>query len=149
MTLEQQVFIIIFALFNLLIFFRGVNMTVHKRNSFGLTEPLVFIGAFVWGDVVVLAPFWIIVSIISFVAQNWYLFLLFVSVFWTVRSIGETMYWFNQQFSTINRNPPEKLKGYRFTRNSSIWFIYQLIYQCIAVISLVASMYFANQWLKG
>lgn len=147
MTSWQKLIAVMFAVFNFLIFLKSLNETVKKRNAYGLAGYLFFIGIFVWGDAIIISPFWVVASCFSIFLNNWYLFLLFISVFWTVRSLGETIYWFNQQFSTINRNQPEKLRGYCFFKNDSIWFIYQLVYQCLTVTSIITTIYLVNRWL--
>jgi hypothetical protein len=79
--------------------------------------------------------------------NDWLLFWLIVSVFWAVRSWGETIYWLNQQFSTIERNPPKKHILYPIFHNDSVWFVHQIIWQCVTVISIVVSLYFGRLWL--
>jgi len=149
MSLWQKGLILIFCLVNLLVFFKGFYESKFKRNAYGLTRPLVFLGIFVWGDAVVFGLFWFFSSIITLFLSDWYLFLLIISVFWLVRSLGETIYWFNQQFSTIKRNPPEKLPGYSFFHNDSLWFVYQIVWQVVTVVSIIFSIYFSNLWLKN
>ncbi|HUV71614.1 MAG TPA: hypothetical protein VMW25_01260, partial [Clostridia bacterium] len=139
MSLWQKGLILIFCLVNLLVFFKGFYESKFKRNAYGLTRPLVFLGIFVWGDAVVFGLFWFFSSIITLFLSDWYLFLLIISVFWLVRSLGETIYWFNQQFSTIKRNPPEKLPGYSFFHNDSLWFVYQIVWQVVTVVSIIFS----------
>src|SRR5690606_22156213 len=112
-----------------------------NKNSFGLIRKLSFLGMFVWGDVLILSPFWISLSVVTLVLQDWWLFLLAVSLFWLVRSVGETLYWFLQQFATVKRDPPESLAGYRFVKNESIWFMYQVMWQCVTVFTLILSIY--------
>jgi len=144
MSLWQKGLILIFCLVNLLVFFKGFYESKFKRNAYGLTRPLVFLGIFVWGDAVVFGLFWFFSSIITLFLSDWYLFLLIISVFWLVRSLGETIYWFNQQFSTIKRNPPEKLPGYSFFHNDSLWFVYQIVWQVVTVVSIIFSIYFSS-----
>ncbi len=131
------------------IYIKGLYEITKKRNPFGLTKYLVFVGSFVWGDVFVVAPFWVIVSIVSLLLNSWYLFLLFVSLFWVIRSLGEMIYWLNEQFAGKFRNPPHTLNFYRIFKNDSIWFIYQVIWECVFVFSLVLSLYFSKMWLES
>jgi hypothetical protein len=144
----QQTIILIFGLVSFLVFLIGFYETKYKKNAFGPTLPLFILGVFVWGDAVIFGLFWAISSFISLYLKDWYLFLLIFSVFWVVRSLGETTYWFNQQFSKINRNPPEKLIGYSIFKNDSIWFAYQIAWQCVTVASIVFAIYFAGVWLQ-
>ena len=89
----------------------------------------------------------LIISIVVIILNDWILFLLILSVFWLVRSLGETIYWLNQQFSKINRNPPKKFWTFKFFPQDSLWFIHQIFWQCIAVISIIFTIYFAKIWL--
>ncbi len=148
MNTLQQTIVLIYGLINFLIFLKGFYETKYKRNAYGLIRSLAILGMFVWGDAVVFGLFWTVSSIITLYLKDWYLFLLIVSVFWVVRSLGETIYWFNQQFSKINRNPPEKLLGYSIFQNDSIWFAYQIVWQCITVVSILFTIYFAYMWLQ-
>lgn len=147
MNIFHQTIIFAYGLVSFLAFLKGLYDTRNKKNAFGLTPYLSILGIFVWGDAVVFGLFWTLISIISLFLKDWYLFLLIISVFWLVRSLGETIYWLNQQFSKINRNPPEKLFGYFFFQNDSIWFAYQIYWQCVTIVSVVFTIYFANLWL--
>ncbi len=148
MQLEQKLFLVLFSIVNLLIFAKGVYEIHKKRNSYRLTNYLFFIGAFVWGDVFVLSPFWIIVSLISLFANNWYLFLLILSLFWAIRSFGEIIYWLNEQFASKNRNLPQNLNFHRLIKSDAIWFMYQLFWQCAFVFAIILSIYFGKLWLE-
>jgi hypothetical protein len=147
MTASQQIILLIFAAFNFAIFFKAFRECKTKKNAFGLTPWLNFLGAFVWGDAVVFSLFWALVSLVTWWLNDWLLFWLIVSVFWAVRSWGETIYWLNQQFSTIERNPPKKHILYPIFHNDSVWFVHQIIWQCVTVISIVVSLYFGRLWL--
>lgn len=121
-----------------------------KKNTFGLTYTYRILGAFVWADLVVFGFFWALAATISLLFADWILFLLIVSLFWLVRSIGETIYWFNQQFSPINRNPVKNFKILKNVfHNDSIWFVYQIFWQCMTVGTIITSLYLAKEWLQG
>ncbi len=147
MIFWQKGLIILFFLLNLLIFFKGCIEVKVKRNPFGLTRLLFFLGIFVWGDALVFSLFWAGASLITLFLSDWFLFLLIISIFWAVRGFGESSYWINQQFSTVKRNPPQKLLGYQIFNNDSLWFAYQIFWQCLTVIAVVFSIYLANKWL--
>ncbi|MDQ5951593.1 MAG: hypothetical protein QG639_874 [Patescibacteria group bacterium] len=147
MNSVATLFLFLLLIGNVVLFFVSKTQCA-RHNSFGITRKLSFLGMFVWGDVLMLAPFWIGVSILCLILQDWWLFLLIVSAFWLVRGIGETLYWFLQQFATVKRDPPESLAGYRFVKNESIWFMYQVMWQCLTVISLIATIYTAYMWLS-
>jgi hypothetical protein len=134
------------AILNLALFAKAFHETKNKKNPFGLTHFLTVEGIFVWADAVIFAPFWIIASILGLIF-GWTLFLLIVSLFWLVRSFGETIYWFNQQFSTLERNPPKSLMFHDIFHNDSIWFVYQIFWQCVSVFAIISSLYFARAWI--
>lgn len=143
----MNLFFILFAFANVVLFLKALHECKNKNNAFGLTRWLTPIGAFVWGDAVVFGVFWALVSLACWWLGDLLLFWLIVSVFWVVRSLGETVYWFNQQFSTIEREPPKSLIGFSVFKNNSIWFVHQIFWQCVAVVAIIASLYFGHAWL--
>jgi hypothetical protein len=147
MFTPQQFFLLLFTLSNLFVFFKALHECKTKKNAFGLTPWLNPIGAFVWGDAVVFSLFWALVSLVTWWRSDGLLFWLIVSVFWVVRSWGEAVYWFNQQFSTIERNPPKQHFLYGIFHNDSVWFVHQIIWQCALVVAIIASLYFGQLWL--
>jgi hypothetical protein len=110
----QKIFLLVYSLINLVVFVKGFYECKYKKNAYGLTPYLILLGIIAWGDAVVFCLFWIGASLVSFMLNDWYLFLLIVAVFWVIRSLGETIYWFNQQFSGVNRNPPKKFTYIQF-----------------------------------
>lgn len=143
----QKAFILLWGVISFLISAKGYQECKNKKNSFGLTQFLTPFGIFVWGDAVIFGTFWTLVSAATLLFNDWILFLLIVSVFWVVRSLGETIYWLNQQFSKINRNPPEQYWIYKYFHNDSVWFIHQIFWQCVTVITIIFTIYFAKLWL--
>ena len=119
----------------------------RKKNTYGLTYIFRIYGAFVWADLVIFGIFWTLISALSLFLNSWYLFLLFVSLFWLVRSIGETLYWFHQQFSSINKNPVNRFLMKNIFHNESIWFVYQIFWQCMTVLTTISSAYLFHLWL--
>jgi len=145
----QRFVVVGYALVNLVVFVKGYYECKYRKNAHGLTPQLILLGVIAWGDAVVFGPFWIVTSLVSYSLDDWYLLLLAISVFWVVRSVGETNYWFNQQFSTINRNPPEKLPFHSVFHNDSIWFVHQIIWQCVTVVSVIFTIYLTKLWLDS
>ncbi len=144
----QQILIVFYGVINIIVFVKGYRETKFKKNAYGLTKNLNFLGVISWGDAVVFGLFWLGASVITLILKDWYLFCLIVSVFWVIRSLGETIYWFNQQFSPINRNPMKNLNPLyvKIYQNDSVWFAYQIIWQCVTVISIIFSIYFSHLW---
>ncbi len=149
MEIWQRLIVILFGLFSIIVFLKGVNESLKKNNSYAGTIPLLWMGIFVWGDAVVYGAFWALCCFTVLLLNDWLLFLLLFSVYWTVRSLGETIFWFNQQFTPMKLYHAPKLPGYKFFNNESIYFIYQIFCQCITVVSLITTIYLSAIWLQS
>lgn len=146
----QSNIILIFALFSWSGFIYGLYKCVKMKQNLGSAHIYNLIGAFVWADAVVFGLFWTGASVVVLLLKDWILFLLLQSVFWTIRSVGESIYWFNQQFSTLNRNQGNKLIFFKLFKDEyTTWFVYQIQWQCTAVISIVLSIYFTHLWITN
>lgn len=126
----------------------GFHHSSRHNKAFTETPWLWWLGIFVWADAVVLGAFWFLVTLVAWWLQDWLLFLLVISIFWLVRSVGETVYWFLEQFSTITRNEPKNLWGYRWIKSEALWFLYQIFWQCVTVVTIITSLYLAKIWLS-
>lgn len=120
----------------------------RQGRAFELVWWLFPWGAFVWGDAVIFGFFWAVVLAIGWWSQDLILLGVITALFWFVRSVGETIYWFNEQFATDHRNLPENLPGYSLFKNDSIWFVYQICWQCVTVAALFFSVWLFSLWLK-
>ena len=148
MTTWQQLILLVFSIYSFMGIILGY-LECRKKNAFNESNWFIPLGAWVWGDVFVFGVFWSLVSAFILIRQDWILILLITSVFWTIRSLGEVSYWIHQQFSVIERNPPKNLRFYSLFKNDSIWFVYQIVWQCVAVISIIFVLYFTEVWLFG
>jgi hypothetical protein len=149
METKEIVFLIFFAAISFIVFLLGSIKSIKNNNAYGNTFPLYVMGIFVWGDAMVFGLFWTLASLFSLAIRSWLFFLLVESVFWIVRSFGETIYWFNQQFSVVKRAPAKKLPGYAYLENDSIWFVYQILWQCVTIISIISAIKIGYMWLVG
>ncbi len=146
MEIWQSSIIIFLFLYSTLCFLLGWKNCYLKKNPFGLTRYFSFLGAFVWVDAVTFGAFFALSALISLVFQDFILFCLIYSVFWVVRSVGESIYWFLEQFANPHRNKPETLKGHKMFPGESIYINYQIFWQCVGVVSIIASVYFFTKW---
>lgn len=148
MNSAEVTFLGIFAALNTIVTTYAFYQCRQKKNSFGATTLLYPLGMYVWGDAVIFGAFWTGSAILSLLLADWVLFLLIFSTFWLVRSIGETMYWFNQQFSTVMREKPESHFIHKIFYNDSVWFVFQITNQCLTVITTITTVYLFHIWLK-
>lgn len=142
------VFLFFTALYSLFGLYKGYYQTRIKKNPFGLCRILNPLGAFVWADAIIFGIFFFFASVVSLILQDVVLFLLIYSVFWVVRSVGEHIYWFLEQFSEKHRNPPHTLWLSKLFPGGSTWIAMQISWQCISVISIILSVYLFVLWLK-
>ena len=144
----QKIFVVLCGIFGFCISFYSYYQCKYKKNAYGPTPHLYLLSIYVWGDGMIFGSFFGLSSLACLLLDDWILFLLIFSVFHLVRSVGEAIYWFNEQFAVKHRNAPEKLPYYTLVKNDSIWFIYQIAHQCIAVVTIITSVYLFHLWLQ-
>ncbi len=147
MLLWEKLFLVVVGVYSFVGFGLGLIKS-RKGNAYGFCYAYYIVGAFVWADAIVFGLFWTLTSLALLILNSWVLTELTFSIFWVVRSLGETIYWFLQQFSTVNRNPPERLHMYHIFKNDAMWFVIQIFWQCITVISILFSLYFGTLWIQ-
>jgi hypothetical protein len=144
----QKGILLLIILFNLLIFFEGIHESREKKNAYGFTPVLFPLGIFVWGDAILIGLFWACVALVCLFINDWILFLLIFAAFWTIRAFGESIYWFNQQFSKVIRYKPEDLPFYFYTQNDAAYFMHQVFAQLVSVVALIFTIYYASLWIR-
>lgn len=144
----QRLLVVAFSLLSFFTSVYGFYQCKHKKNAYGATYPLFILSTYVWGDAFIFGLFFAFSGIVTLFLNDWIMFLLIISIFWLVRSVGETIYWFLEQFATKHRNPYERLPFYKFFHNDSIWFIFQICNQCITVITIITTVYLFHIWLS-
>ncbi len=107
-----------------------------RAQHFYQETPLGWVfGIFVWGDAVVLLPWWMGVTI----ASHW-LSLIHVAriifLFWTVRAGYEVLYWLNHQAVKSSEVPP-LLRSIKWLGSNEVAILYQVGQMCIALTSLI------------
>ena len=128
--------LLLLTVFSFFIFLYSLYQTKTKQNPYGLTRFLLPLGIFVWGDGVIFGLFWFLVGLFVTSTQNTFLFSIIFTIFWIVRSAGEALYWFLQQFSKVERDPPHTVPFSSIFPEESVWFAMQIIWQCVLVISI-------------
>lgn len=138
-----------FIVYALVCFVIGVYQS-RKHNYTGVSYIFYPLGAYVWADCVIFGLFFTVSSLVIYQLKNWDLFLAFYFVFQSIRTFGESIYWFNQQFSTVNRNPGKTQWPYFFFKDEyTVWFVQQILWQCACAVSAILAIYFVHLWLLG
>lgn len=125
--------------------FTCVALIEVLRGNFSGFDPEIFVfgiffGAFIWGDLLIFALLWFFLYLILARIKNSYYFFLAFYSFWLIRSIGETVYWFTQQFSQIVNPWPNYYPHILFLSSltaKEIWVFHQLIWQSLCTAALI------------
>lgn len=148
MELWQSQFVLAVIIYSIGCLLSGVYQC-RKGNYTGVSYLFYPLGAYVWADAVVFGLFFAVSSTVIYYLQNWNLFLAFYFIFQAIRTFGESIYWFNQQFSSINRNSVQKQWPHFFFKDEyTVWFVYQIMWQCACAVSAILAIYFVHEWLK-
>lgn len=145
----QNTFVLGFLGYSLLCLAFGIFHS-RRKNYYGESFPFHPLGAYVWADAVVFGVFWTISAIVLYKLGNFNLFAAYYFVFSTVRYLGETIYWFNEQFASKKLENAKKKWPYRFFKDEHVvQFTYQTVAQCLTVVSVILAIYFTKMWLKS
>jgi len=149
MLIWQKLIILIYCLFSLGVFLKSLYECAWKRNNYQDVLLLWAVGGFVWADGVVYGLFWFLTSLVCLVLGNWALFLLTVSVYWAVRTAGESFFFFNMQFQPLEKYPPKYFALYKHFHNESVYFAFQVTWHCVTAICIVLSIYLSTIFLAN
>lgn len=127
------------------------------QGNFAGFEPLLYwfglpYGSFIWGDLLVFSLLWLAISLVLLKIENPRFFWIAFFAFWAVRSSGEAMYWFIQQFNPKSIPWPQLfprvwiLKG---LSNKEFWVFNQVTHQSIAIASILGLIYQITKILKS
>ncbi|HEX7017905.1 MAG TPA: hypothetical protein VF209_03300 [Patescibacteria group bacterium] len=131
----QLLMLSVFLALNVGIFFRALQLT--KKGGFYTDTPLLgLLGIFVWGDALVLAPFWAVVSLIGIWLPPLYM-LRFLLLFYAIRSAYEVIYWINHQVAQREYMPPFA-RRFSWLKPNEGAILYQLMNMVQVILSLAA-----------
>jgi uncharacterized membrane protein len=116
------------------------SVIFSKKGQFYTdTHFLIPLGVFVWGDGLILGPFWI-VSGVLFTQFSLLLMLRYVLLFWAIRTGYEVIYWITHQATKHEYQPPLfRNVSWLDTQQSAI--LYQVLNTVGMFLSLFACMY--------
>ena len=111
----------------------------RRHHFYDDTFLLMPLGIFVWGDGVILGPFWMLAAIVfSFVTPLH--ILQFFLLFFAVRSAYEVVYWLNHQFTNRTYKAPLfRQVSWLDAEQSAI--LYQVMHTGIVVFTVGALIY--------
>lgn len=145
----QKIIVTIYGLFALVTFIKSLYECAWKNNNYQDVLLIWAFGAFVWADGVVFGLFWFFTALFSLVVDSWILFLLVLSVFWAVRTLGESIFFFNMQFHPLEKYPPKYFAIHKHFHNESVFFAFQVAWHCVTVVCIVLSIYLSRVFLAN
>ncbi|MCB9806909.1 hypothetical protein H6768_03370 [Candidatus Peribacteria bacterium] len=102
----MSTFLILLVVFFFSLTFIAYRKIVSYKGKIHFTYTwAALMGGFVWEDVLIFSIYGGISSILTLLFRDYRLGILFFLVFWIVRSAGETLYFFLQQFIEPKHDP--------------------------------------------
>lgn len=139
----MKVFALILLIINLIVFFIAVKKS--KNNQFYSDVSLLLpLGIFVWGDALILAPFWVISSVIFYFLSPVNILRYFL-LFYAVRSMYEVVYWISSQMAGKTYNPP-LFRQFTWLKPNDAAILYQLMNMCQMILAVAV---FIGTFLNG
>jgi hypothetical protein len=123
-------------------------------EEFSFIYPWAFwVGAFVWEDLMIFAALHAIFVLITYLAHDLRYGLLMIGIFWIVRSTGETIYFFLQQFFMPNHHPhylhPHFEQMKRVFGNISDqkgYILMQMTHQSVVILAAISVALLCLNW---
>lgn len=107
-----------------------------RREKFYQDTFLLFpLGIYVWGDALVLGPFWLAVAVSGFFVPLIWLGRLTL-LFFALRSLYEVIYWINHQVSARSYRPPLG-RHLKWLGANEAAIVYQVAHTCLAAVWLL------------
>lgn len=112
------------------------------------------VGSFVWEDLFVFSLYGLVAGLTTLCTGQIRIGLLFFIVFWVVRSAGETLYFFLQQFIRP-KHSPHYLESFHFKllrrifgplNDQQAYILLQVFFQTILMLSSVALILLILHW---
>jgi hypothetical protein len=125
----------------------------HKKNLKFIYQWGFLFGAFVWEDLLVFSFYGLITSLITHFLESYRMGLLFFLVFWAVRSGGEAIYFFLQQFVEPKHFPHYVDAHFRLFRRilgpltyQQCLILMQIIFQIVLMSSIIGLILLTLYW---
>lgn len=145
---------IIYGLLNFILIFVSYFQIRKNPKSYTFFWYLAFFnGAFIWEDFFIFSILHTVGVSISLILADTKIWLLFMASFWLIRSLGETLYQFLEQFIEPKHSPhfisehfAPILKVFGPIPEQKCFILVQIFFQSVSVISLTALIYLVLNW---
>ncbi|HSW97044.1 MAG TPA: hypothetical protein VLF89_04435 [Candidatus Saccharimonadales bacterium] len=147
-------FLIIFALIQLTFFILSLTRIRNSKEHIGFIYSWAFVfGAFVWEDLLVFSFFNFLVILYVLLIKDIRQGLLIFTAFWMIRSAGETLYFFMQQFTQPLHYPHDihwhfsvMQKLFGKISNQKCFIILQVMFQIVMVLAVSILILLLQNW---
>lgn len=149
-----RVLFLLLSLLCLCLFVLAYRHVRHSEETYGFIHMWgIIVGSFVWEDLMIFSVFFMVATFLVAVLCNIRLGLLLLASFWMVRSAGETLYFFLQQFHRPE-HPPHNIAQHfaplrlLFGRISvqKCYIIMQIFWQTILVAAITSFALLLLRW---
>lgn len=142
------------SIFFLTLFYLSYRRVKSSGDTFGFIYQWAFwLGAFVWEDLMVFSLYHAVATILALALRDLRVLLLMVGVFWVVRSAGEAIYFFLQQFHLPKHYPHELHNFLQPVRrifgdisDQKSYIIMQILHQSIAMSAAAGLILLLLNW---
>lgn len=117
-----------------------------KNDQFysDVPQPLLAIGIYVWGDGLVIGPFWLVATLFwAILAISPLNIVRFYLLFLIIRSTYEVMYWINHQMFERDYVPP-LFRKVEWLNAEQHGILYQLLHMCLIVLAISLLLFTFN-----
>lgn len=143
-----------FGLLFILLFALSWKQVHSSGDSYGFIYRWAFwLGSFVWEDVLVFSAYHSLIVLFTYLSHDLRVGLLMIAVFWAVRSAGEALYFFLQQFHQP-KHAPHHISDHlnqirRFLgpiADQKAYIIMQIIHQSLTMLAITGAILLALYW---
>lgn len=133
--MTSPIFLLSLSLFLILLFLLALKR-VRDGHFYGDTFWLLPLGVYVWGDALILLPFWIFVALLLlFSGVSGVALVRLYLIFAAVRSAYEIVYWLLHQATKEVYKPPLIRKFTQLPAQDGA-ILYQLAHTCVLVLAI-------------
>ncbi len=143
-----------FSLACLGLFLVAYRRVRHSEEAYGFIHAWGgVLGAFVWEDLMIFSVFFMVATLLTDVLRNIRVGLLLLSAFWMVRSAGEALYFFLQQFHRPDYPPHNIAEHFAPLRRifgrisiQKCYIIMQIFWQTVLVAAITSFALLLLRW---
>lgn len=152
----MRIALIFWVLINLLLLLVSFMKVKNSGKKLGFIYKWGFLwGAFVWEDMLFISFFQVVASYVTLLIGDFKFYLLFLLVFWVVRSFGEVIYFLLQQFIRPRHYPHRIESHFKLLygifgklSDQKFYIIMQMLLQVVLVVSLSLLTLLLLNWDK-